>query len=187
MASDTERRLRSADRRATTSVVGVVLLVGVTVTLAATVTTAGFALTTATHSTTPTVAVDPDPLDASDGWPDGQTIRLVHRSGPPVNVSRLTLVVSVPDGRSAHLTGFPTRRLTPEHVAGADLFDRSYAGIDGELDAAHTDGQWEAGEVLEVRLARGHVDVTPGDRVSVAVVDSETNVAMAEVTVVASE
>jgi FlaG/FlaF family flagellin (archaellin) len=185
MPSGLDSRSLRTDHRATSSVVGVVLLVGVAVALAATVVGAGVALSHATDAATPSVAVAPSGLAADDGWPDGQTVRLRHRAGPPIPVAQVVLVVAVPDGRQTRLSGFPTLRLTDDHVGGADLVDRSYAGVDGELDAAHTDGRWEAGEVIEVRLARGHVDIVPGDRVSVTVVHAESDAVLAETTLVA--
>ncbi|MFB6183345.1 MAG: type IV pilin [Haloarculaceae archaeon] len=154
--------------RATSPVVGVVVLLGVVGLLVASVGTAVTALDRPTAAT-PRVTVAASVV-AADGYPDGQTVRLRHEGGDPIDVSRLAVVVTVPDGRRARASGFPTLRLTAAHRSGADLFDRSYAGVDGELDASTSDGTWSPGERLEVRLARGRVDLRPGERVGVTVV-----------------
>jgi len=164
----------ASDGRAASSVVGVVLLVGVTVTLAA----AGgavLAFGSALDEPPPRVAFEAS-LDATDGWPDGQLLRLVHESGEPVPVEAVALVVELDrtDAR-ARLSGFPTRRLTGENVRGRDVFDNGYAGVDGALDAAHTDGEWTSGESASVRIAQGDLDVRPGDQARVTVVYTPTN------------
>jgi len=171
-------------RRATSPVVGVALLVGLTVALAA----AGgavLALGSALSEPPPRAAFDAS-LDATDGWPEGQRLRVVHESGEPVPVAAVALVVELERvGARARLRGFPTRRLAGDHVRGRDVFDGTYAGIDGALDAAHTDGTWASGEAASLRIAQGHVDVRPGDRVRVTVVHEPTNAVLARVRVTA--
>ena len=172
------------DGRGASPVVGVVLLVGVTVALAA---AAGAALAfgSALGEVPPRAAFDAS-LDATDGWPDGQRLRVVHESGDAVPVGEVALVVEL--GRvdaHARLTGFPTRRLTGEHVRGRDAFDGTYAGIDGALDAPNTDGTWDSGEAASVRIAQGEVDVRPGDGARVTVVHRPTNTVLGRVAVTA--
>jgi FlaG/FlaF family flagellin (archaellin) len=58
--------------------------------------------------------------------------------------------------------------------------------VDGELDAAHTDGRWASGERSSVRIAQGDVDVRPGDRARVAVVHTPTDAVLSRAEVVAS-
>ena len=172
------------DDRAVSPVVGVVLLVGVTVALAA---AAGAALAfgSALSEAPPRVAFDAS-LDATDGWPDGQRLRVVHESGDSLRAGEVALVVEL-DRVDAHarLTGFPTRRLTGDHVRGRDLFDGTYAGIDGALDAAHTDGTWDSGEAASVRVAQSEVDVRPGDGARITVVHRPTNTVLGRVDVTA--
>jgi len=174
----------SRDVRATSSVVGVVLLVGLTVTLAA----AGgafLAFGSALGDPPPRVAFEAS-LDATDGWPDGQRLRLVHESGEPLPVEAVALVVELHrTGARARLSGFPTRRLTGENVRGSEVFDNGYAGIDGALDAAHTDGEWTSGEPTSVRIAQGDLDVRPGDTGRVTVVHTPTNAILARIEVTA--
>jgi FlaG/FlaF family flagellin (archaellin) len=165
--------------------VGVVVLVGLTVTLAA----AGGALLAFGSSLEepPPRATFEASLDATDGWPDGQRLRVVHAGGESVPVDELALVVTL-DRPNTHtrLTGFPTRRLTGENLRGRDVVDNGYAGVDGALDAAHTDGRWASGESASVRIAQGAVDVREGDHARVAVVHTPTNAVLSRTEVVAS-
>ena len=173
------------ETRASSPVVGVVVLVGLTVTLAA----AGGALLAFGSSLEepPPRATFEARLDATDGWPDGQRLRVVHVGGDPVPVDELALVVTLERvDAHARLTGFPTRRLTDANVRGSTVFDNGYAGVDGALDAAHTDGRWASGESTSVRIAQGDVDVRPGDHARVAVVHTPTNAVLSRVDVVAS-
>ncbi|MEF8850987.1 MAG: type IV pilin [Haloarculaceae archaeon] len=174
-----------AEARATSPVVGVVLLVGLTVTLAV----AGGALLAfgSTLEEPPPRAAFEAHLDATDGWPDGQRLRVVHAAGEPVPVDELALVVDFERADvHARLSGFPTRRLTGANVRGQDVFDGGYAGVDGALDAAHTDGRWASGESTSVRIAQGELDVRTGDGARVTVVHAPTNAVLARVEVVAS-
>ncbi|WP_436911160.1 type IV pilin [Halosimplex marinum] len=172
------RPSRRSDRAAS-PVVGVVVLVGVTVLLASTV-VAAVGLDRARPQPAPQVSLDAE-LSATDGWPDGQRLRIVHEGGDTLSVADLAVVVAFErTGDRARLSGFPTGRLTDEHRRGADLFDRTYAGVDGALDATQTDGRWTAGETATVRIAQGELDVRPGDRATVRVVHREAGAVLAE-------
>jgi len=164
--------------------VGVAVLLAVTTLLAAAV-AAGVGVH-AVRDPAPQVRVT-GAVSADDAWPDGQVIELTHEAGQRLDVSDLALVVTLSraDG-PARLSGFPTRRLTGEHVAGPAVFDGGYAGIDGAIDAAHTDGQWASGETGDVRIARGDYDVRPEETVRVAVVHLPTNAVVARLSLVAS-
>jgi FlaG/FlaF family flagellin (archaellin) len=166
-------------------VVGVAVLVGITVVLAAV--TGGFvAFGVATTETAPQASVAAT-ADATDGWPDGQRLRLTHRAGDPLVVADLALVVTVDRGDvHARLTGFPTRRLTADNARGTDVFDSGFAGVDGALDAAHTDGEWTSGETTSVRIAQGDLDLHAGDRIKVRIVHRPTNAVLAREATVAS-
>ncbi|MFB6139966.1 MAG: type IV pilin [Halosimplex sp.] len=181
----------SADRtatgvdRATSAVVGVVVLVGLAAVLAS-LSLAAVGIDRARPRATPRVHLSAD-LSATDGWPDGQRLRIVHEAGDALAVADLAVVVEISrTGARARLGGFPTRLLTDEHVSGADLFDRTYAGIDGELDAAHADGRWTSGETASVRIAQDEFDVRAGDRATVTVVYEPTGRRLARVEVRAS-
>ena len=156
-------------RRATSPVVGIVVLIGITALLAS----ATLALVGVDHArpqSTPQAHLSGD-LSSTDGWPDGQRLRLVHEAGETLAVTDLALVIEI-DRAEAHarLQGFPTRRLTDEHVRGQQLFDTTYAGVDGELDTVYTDGRWEAGERASLRIAQGEFDILSGDQATVTVV-----------------
>ena len=156
-------------RRATSPVVGVMVLIGITALLAS----ATLALVGVDHArphSAPQAHLSGD-ISSTDGWPDGQRLRLVHEAGDTLAVTDLALVIEISRADAhARVQGFPTRRLTGEHVRGSDLFDGTYAGVDGELDTVHTDGRWEAGERASIRIAQGEFDVLPGDQATVTVV-----------------
>ncbi|QLH76505.1 type IV pilin [Halosimplex rubrum] len=159
--------------RAATPVVGVVLLVGLTVLLAS-VAAATVGFESARPEPAPQARLDAE-LSATDGWPDGQRLRLVHEGGDTLAVAELAVVVAFErTGDRARLSGFPTRRLTDDHRRGADLFDRTFAGVDGALDSTHADGRWTAGETASIRVAQNELDVRPGDRAAVRVVHRPT-------------
>ena len=171
--------------RAVSPVVGVVLLVALTALLSSVaLATVGF--DRARLQSTPQAHLSAE-LSADDGWPEGQRLRLVHEAGDTLAVADLAVVVEFEAvGACATLGEFPTRRLTGDHVRGSALFDRTYAGVDGELDAAYTDGQWKSGETASLRVAQRAYDVRPGDRAVVRVVHRPTGAALAELEVVAS-
>lgn len=179
-----EAATRDPDR-AVSPVVGVVLLVALTALLSSVaLATVGF--DRARLQSTPQAHLSAE-LSATDGWPDGQRLRLVHEAGDTLAVADLAVVVEF-DAVDAQtrVREFPTRRLTGDHVRGPTLFDRTYAGVDGELDAAHTDGQWESGETASLRVAQRAYDVRPDDRAVVRVVHRPTGAGIAEIEVVAS-
>lgn len=154
------------------------LLVGLAGVLAA-VTGAAIALGVDTGGPAPQAAFDAS-LDAADGWPDGQRLRIRHVAGDALPVAEVSLVVTFPrTGDRARLTGFPVRQLTGEVVRGDDVFDATYAGVDGPLDAAHTDGRWESGETVELRVAQHRLDLRTGDPARVRVVHDPSGVTLA--------
>lgn len=150
------------------------VVVGVTVLLAATV--AGvMSVGEALGDPAPRATFDAE-VSATDGWPEGQRLRVVHGGGERLAVANLSLVVSVPRvDASPRIRDLPTRRLTGTHVRGRDIFDGTYAGVDGALDAASGDGYWAGGEAASVRIAQGELDLRPGDRVAVQVVHGPTD------------
>lgn len=174
--------VQSFARRGTSPVVGVVLLVGITVLLAS-VMGAFVAFGEATVEPAPRTHFTAS-LDATDGWPDGQRLQVVHEGGDAVQASEIALVLEIDRVDAAsRLTGFPTRRLTDDNVRGPDVFDNGYAGVDGVLDAAYTDGRWESGDRASLRIAQTNLDVRPGDRVRVRIVHEPSNAVLANLAV----
>jgi len=171
--------------RGASPVVGVVVVVGVTVLLAATV--AGYATFAATlDDPAPRATFDAE-VSATDGWPDGQRLRIVHGGGERLTVANLSLVVAIPRvDASPRIVDLPARRLAGPHVRGRDVFDGTYAGVDGALDATSGDGYWASGEPASVRIAQGEIDLRPGDRVAVRVIHRPTNAVVWRTEVVAS-
>jgi FlaG/FlaF family flagellin (archaellin) len=164
---------RRADERAVSPAVGVAVLIGLAAVLAAGVGVAAVGLVPS--DPVPQVGVSVT-ADATDGWPDGQRLVVTHEGGASVPVSELAVAVALPESdRRARLSGFPTRRLTGENVRGDDVFDAGYAGVDGAVDAAHTDGQWDAGERLAFRIAQHEYDLRQGERVRIRIVHEPTD------------
>lgn len=118
--------------RATSSVVGVVLLVGVAVLTAAAV---GATVSTATPDRPPRAALDLSADAATD------RLRLVHRGGDRLHVQRLRVRVWI-DGR-------PLAHQPPVPFFAAEGFE---AGPTGPFNSA-ADGRWTAGEAATLRLA----------------------------------
>jgi FlaG/FlaF family flagellin (archaellin) len=175
---------RRRPERATSAVVGVVLLVGLTAVLAA----VGGALVGFGDALQrpPQASLDAS-LSATNGWPDGQRLTLTHVAGDALAVEELAVVVALPGADTrARVSALPTRRLDGAGVSGDPIFDRTYAGVDGELDAVHADGRWESGETAELRIAQRAVDLDPGDRAFVRVVHRPSDGVVARVAVVAS-
>ncbi len=166
-------------------VVGVVVLVGLTALLAS-VSLAAVGVHHATPEVAPQARLSAE-LSATDGWPDGQRLRLVHEAGEVLSAEDLALVVELErTGEHARISGFPARRLTDEHVAGSHFVDRTYAGVDGELDAAHGDNRWESGETASVRIAQHEFDVRSGDGAVVRVIHRPSGATVARLEVAAS-
>jgi len=170
---------REGWQRATTPAVGVVVMLAVTALLASTVT---LALGIGGVTTEPAPAVGASAsLTAADGWPDGQVVTLTHEAGEAVPVAEIALVLSLERrAEPVRLTGFPTRRLTAEHVDGPAVVDRSYAGVDGAVDAAHTDGRWESAEQLGIRIASTDYDIHVGETVGIRVVHQPSKAVIIE-------
>ena len=171
--------------RAASPVVGVVVVVGVTVLLAATV--AGvMSVGEALGDPAPRATFDAE-VSATDSWPEGQRLRVVHGGGERLAVANLSLVVSVPRvDASPRIRDLPARRLSGERVQGRDIFDGTYAGVDGALDATDGDGYWAGGEPASVRIAQAEVDIRPGDRVAVRVIHRPTDAVIWRTEVVAT-
>lgn len=118
--------------RATSSVLGVVLLTGVAVLAAATV---GATVLTAAPSTPPRAALDLHVNAAAD------RIALVHQGGDPLRVDHLRVRVWIDDR--------PLRHQPPVPFFAAEGFE---SGPTGPFNSA-TDGRWTAGERASVTLA----------------------------------
>lgn len=133
--------------RATSPVVGVVLLIGLTVIAAAGV---GIAVTATTTEPPPTAAVD---LSADA---DTDRIALTHRGGDRLDVSELTVHVTV--------DGDPLAEQPPVPFFAATGFR---AGPTGPFNPADSQ-QFHAGDTASFRLAStNHPQLTAGATVSV--------------------
>lgn len=116
----------------------------------------------------PIATASAEPIDASNS-PDGQWVRITHESGQTLDVSNLTLNVSVPDHRKrATLTGLPTDGIEQSDYEGNHVFTLGPAGVDG-VARADSDATWAAGETIAVRIEDKRVDLVPGETVRVTI------------------
>ena len=117
----------------------------------------------------PMLTASAEPIDASNDQP-GQWLRVKHESGARVDLSNLTINVSVPDHRKrASLHGLPTDSLRQTDYDGNHLFTIGPGGVDRAATAEGNDGRWAAGEVIAVRFEAKRVDLEPGDTVEVSI------------------
>lgn len=146
-------------RRATSPVVGVVLLLLVTV-LVATVLGGTVVTDSASTDSPPRVSLTAS-ADASQ-----DRIALTHRSGDPLSVGELRLEISI--------GGDPLEKQPPIPFFAASGFE---SGPTGPFNAA-TDGEWQAGETAAFRLAgTNSPQLSPGVTVSIAVYTDEYKIA----------
>jgi flagellin-like protein len=164
--------------RGVSPVVGTVLLVALVAVLATGVLAAGAALESL-DDPPPSVVTEGKPIPAAcDGCgPSDQVLRLQHAGGDAVEMSNVAVVVVVPaHDLRGRLVDLPveTNCLGDAHVAATDIFDGRCGRVGGTLTAVGTDadGVWHAGETLRVRLRKSAVRLTPGEEVTVAVVDT---------------
>lgn len=175
------------DERATTAVVGVVLLVGLTVSLSAvvlgTATTFGPATDPAPEVAHSTATFETGP---SVGCGDN-VVRIVHEGGDAVSPERIAIVVRLPASEaSARLRALPVSgtQLTDENVVDDDhnvVYDNCVGGV---ID----DGgePWVAGRALVFELNAGGGTISPGDTIEVTVVHEPTGATLVEAEVVAT-
>lgn len=117
----------------------------------------------------PFLTASADPIDASNG-PDGQWLRISHESGDGVDVSNLTVNVSISSHRKrAHLYGLPTDGIRQSDYDGNHVFTIGPDGVDGAAIANGTDGRWTAGEVIALRIEPERVDLEHGQSVRVSI------------------
>ena len=173
--------------RGVSAVVGTVVLIALVTVLATGVLAAGTAMESLANPP-PTVVSDGASVTAACpgcGSAD-QVIRLRHRSGDDVPMDGVAVEVAVPDSdQTGRLVDLPLSGncLRDSHVEGTDLFDGRCGRVAGSLTAVGetSDGVWQAGETLSVRLKKSAVRLVPGDVVTVTVWHTPTN------TVVTSE
>jgi FlaG/FlaF family flagellin (archaellin) len=128
----------------------------------------------------PIVTAEADSINPSNG-PDGQWIRIEHKGGPTVDVSNLTVNVSVPNhpeqGKRmrATLTGLPTDGVRQSDYEGNHVFTIGANGVGGAAVASDTDRAWTAGEEIALRISDRRVDLTGGDTVRVTIHHTGSN------------
>ncbi|WP_226022749.1 type IV pilin [Halomicrobium salinisoli] len=149
-----------ARSRAVAPVVAACTLVAVTVLLAVGIGTAALAVQLPSEPASASIAL------AADA--DSDRIALVHRGGAALNVSRLSVTVTV--------GGDPLARQPPVPFFAAHGFR---SGPTGPFNGAASD-RWTAGERATLRLASTNEPlIDPGDEVTVRLARDETTVAVA--------
>ena len=176
------------DDRATTAVVGVVLLVGLTVALVAVVGGTVGGLDVGTLTPAPSVSHSTATFETGPSAGCGENVvRIVHEGGDPVAPAAIELVVSLPArGASARVRGVP--------VAGTQLRDRHLVDDDHNIvydncvGGVIADGgrRWAAGTAIAVQLNSGGGTIAPGDPIEVAVVHEPTGSVVVEATLSAT-
>jgi FlaG/FlaF family flagellin (archaellin) len=152
----------SADRRATSAVVGVALLVLLTAILAAGVGTAVLG----------TVPAEPPPQTRLSVSVDGDRLRVVHGGGDTLDVRKLHLRIAVNGTRLAHQPPVPFFSATG-----------FLPGPTGPFNSA-SDPEWEAGEVGTLTVAgTNSPEIGTGATVRVAVFADGYRIAAVERTV----
>jgi FlaG/FlaF family flagellin (archaellin) len=153
--------------RATTPVVGVVVLLAVTVCLVAVVVTGALAVTTASNEG----ATDRSAVAVSLSV-RGDEVTLTHEAGPPLDVESLVVRVGV--------NGTPLRHQPPVPFFAARGFR---GGPSGPFNPA-SDGTWSRGETASFRVAGTNAPaLSPGRTVSVTLARGDDRVATLTATV----
>ncbi|EMA53881.1 type IV pilin [Halococcus thailandensis] len=146
-------------RRAVAPVVGVVLLVGVTVVLATIV--GAFAIGIGDSGTAPEAAITADR--------DGNELTLTHHSGDALDVTELTVRISV--------DGEPLEKQPDVPFVGTDGFNGTPSGPFNP----ESDPQWTAGETASLTIASttNAPQPTAGSQVTVKIYSENEPVATA--------
>lgn len=176
------------DDRATTAVVGVVLLVGLTVALFAVVGGTVGGVDLASIAPAPSVSHSTATFETGPSAGCGENVvRIVHEGGDPIAPAAIALVVNLPArDASARIRGVP--------VAGTQLQDRHLVDDDHNLvydncvGGVLADGgrRWVAGTAIAVQLNAGGGTIQPGDPIEVTVVHEPTGSVVVETTLSAT-
>ncbi|MFC7019602.1 MULTISPECIES: type IV pilin [Haloarcula] len=176
------------DDRATTAVVGVVLLVGLTVALVAVVGGAVGGLDVGALAPGPSVSHSTATFQTGPSAGCGENaVRVVHEGGDPIAPAAISLVVSLPArGASARIRGVPVAgtQLQDRHVVDDDhniVYDNCVGGV-----IADGGRRWVAGTAIAVQLNGGGGTIAPGDPIEVAVVHEPTGNVVVEATLSAT-
>jgi FlaG/FlaF family flagellin (archaellin) len=178
--------------RASSAVIGNILLVAIVVVLAATASVYVFGATDGSPDPAPTVAQSSGQFVPQDGDESG-VVRITHRGGDTLRVADLEIVVDAQAvcGKVGRLVNLPASsgdpRPTSEFVRGDDVFDNSFNSVTGPIgeDGRTVDGRWSSGETATFRLAKTDCELATGDTITVSVVHTPTNAVVIEQTLTA--
>ncbi|WP_257627701.1 type IV pilin [Haloplanus salinarum] len=178
--------------RASSAVIGNVLLIAIVVVLAATASAYLFGATDGSPDPAPTVAQSTGEFVPQDGN-DGGVVRITHRGGDTLRVADLEIVVDAQAvcGKVGRLVNLPASggdpQPTSEFVRGDDVFDNSFNSVTGPIgeDGRTVDGRWSSGETATFRLAGTECRLTSGESITVRVVHTPTNAVVIKQTLTA--
>ncbi|MFD1632951.1 type IV pilin [Haloplanus ruber] len=170
------------EERASSSVIGNVLLIAIVVILAATVSVYVFGVTDRPSNPAPTVAQSSGEFVPQDGN-QGGVVRITHRGGDTLRVADLEIVVDARAacGKVGRLVNLPASGGDPkpesEFVRGDDVFDNSANSVSGPIgeDGRTVNGRWSSGETATFRIASNGCPVTSGETITVRIVHTPTN------------
>jgi FlaG/FlaF family flagellin (archaellin) len=183
---DTARQ--GSSQRATTAVVGVVLLAGLTVALVAVVAGAVGGIDTGRLTPTPSVAHSTATFETGPSVGCGENVvRVTHEGGDPIEPETLAIVVSLPArDASARIRGLPVAgtQLADENVVDDDhnaVYDNCVGGV-----VADGGRRWTAGTAVAIQLNAGGGTIRPGDSIEVAIVHEPTGSVVVRETITAA-
>lgn len=185
--------MRSRRRsRASSSVIGNVLLIAIVVVLAATVSVYALGVTDGFPDPAPTVAQSSGEFVPQDSG-QGGVVRITHRGGETLRVADVEIVVDAQAacGKVGRLVNLPASDGDPqpesEFVRGDDVFDNYYNSVSGPIgeDGRTVDGAWSSGETATFRLASSECQLASGEAITVRIVHTPTNTVVIKQTLTA--
>ncbi|WP_253738720.1 type IV pilin N-terminal domain-containing protein [Halohasta salina] len=160
--------------RATSSVIGIVVLVAMVLIVAATVGWAGLGFSEQLREPAPNVAESNAKFVADSGI-TGQIVRLTHVAGDSIAVSNIEILVDAEcdDGDAqGRVVALPPdgNSLDAENIEGTDFFDESSFRSDRTVLRSDTTNTLSAGEFIQFRMISGTCEVPAGNKVTVRII-----------------
>ncbi|RCU47651.1 type IV pilin [Haloplanus salinus] len=181
----------SGRSRASSTVIGNVLLIAVVVVLAGTASAYVFGVTDGSPDPAPTVAQSTGELVPQAGN-DGGIVRITHRGGDTLRVADIEVAVDATDacgkrGRLVDLPvdGFGGNAIGSSNIEGDDIFDERPSYLGGPDPGALGQSTYTSDERLRFRIPERDCSIDDGARVTVRVVHTPTNAVVVERTLTA--
>lgn len=175
-------------RRATSSVIGVVLLIGIVVITGGVLGVYALGLGDNLNDPVPNVAESSGEFIVGSGPAscDQDFVRLTHVAGDTVEPEDIVIDVELPDsGEQERIIQLP--------VSGTSFEDENFQG-DGDIVSnncvrgviANGGSSWTPGTDIRFRLNRGGGGIDEGDRIQIRIVHSPSDAILTEETLIAS-